>query len=236
MMTKKTGRKGKDVLDDLGGFIEAHFKKGVNKVEEIFKDNKAADDKFFSYFKAFVDDKGVAAVTPSSKFLVDRVVRAMDLQGLHIHDRGEKRRAKVVVEYGPADGVISRHILERLPKDGILIAIELNDQLFLSLKSIRDPRLKAVHGDVRQVAKILKEFGFDHADVIVSGIPFAFLSGRGRHELLLSTSELLSPGGRFVAYQVTTHLIPLLKDYFRRLKTEFEVRNIPPHFVFTSFK
>ena len=47
---------------------------------------------------------------------------------------------------------------------------------------------------------------------------------------------MLEPSGRFIAYQVTTHLIGLLEDYFRKVKTEFEIRNIPPHFVFTAYK
>ena len=226
MKTRKApGREEKDVLKHLGEFIEGHFKKGINKVEEIFKDNKEADDKLFSYFKVFLDDKGVASVTPSSKFLVNRVIRAMDL-----------RSAKVVVEYGAANGVMTRKILEKLPAGARVLAIELNDELFRDLSRVSDPRLVVVHGDVRNIAGIAREHGFAQVDVIASGVPFAFLSGRGRHELLLHTVELLRPGGRFVAYQITTHLIPMLKDYFRRVKTEFEVRNLPPHFVFTSFK
>lgn len=224
----RAGRKGadKDVLKDLGRFIEDRFKKGLNKVEEIFKDTEAADDKLFSYFKAFVDDKGVASVTPSSKFLVERVMKALDLKGV-----------KVAVEYGAAGGVMTRKALERLPVDARLLAVELNDKLFEDLKrDVKDPRLTAVRGDVREIRAICAAHGVTEADAVFSGIPFAFLSSRGRHELLKDTYDLLKPGGRFVAYQVTTHLIPLLDQYFRKVKTQFELRNLPPHFVFTAFK
>ena len=101
---------------------------------------------------------------------------------------------------------------------------------------MKDPRLTTLQGDVREIDKILKDHGLSGADVIVSGVPFAFFSGRGRHELLTKTSSLLNDGGRFVAYQVTTHLIPLLKDYFSDVDIQFEVRTIPPHFVFTALK
>jgi phospholipid N-methyltransferase len=219
-------KEDKDVIDHLGDFIEEQWRKGVSKVEEIFKDDKEADDKLFGYFKTFMDDKGVAAVTPSSKFLVERTVKAMDARG-----------AKVIVEYGAAQGVMTKQILKKMPADAKLLAIELNDDLYKELTSrLDDPRLITVNGDVRNIEQIVAQHSLGPIDVIVSGIPFAFLSGRGRHELLKSTSELLRPGGRFVAYQVTTHLIPLLKDYFKRVKTEFEIRNLPPHFVFTSFK
>ncbi|MBI5629589.1 MAG: hypothetical protein HY921_01760 [Elusimicrobia bacterium] len=197
-----------------------------SKVRGFFRDDSAADEKLFSYFKYFMDDKGVASVTPSSKYLAARVIRAMDL----------KSPGPVVIEYGAADGVLTKKILDNLPAGGSMLAIELNRSLFASLKRLSDPRLKTCQGDVRGIEAIARRFGVARADVIVSGIPFAFLSGRGRHEFLVKTAELLKPGGRFVAYQVTTHLIPLLKDYFKRVKTEFEIRNIPPHFVFTAFK
>jgi phospholipid N-methyltransferase len=217
--------KEKDVLKNLGSLIGDHVRKGLSKVEEIFKDNEEADDKLFSYFKFFMDDKRVASVTPSSKYIVKRVLRAMDLKG-----------PAVVVEYGAADGVITRHILDRLSPEGRVVAVELNDKLYAALSHLKDPRLVCVNGDVRDVEHIAERHGVVAADVIVSGIPFAFLSDRGRHELLARTNALLRPGGRFVAYQVTTHLIPLLKKHFRRVKTEFEIRNIPPHFVFTAYK
>ena len=221
----------RDVLDNLGALIGGQIKKGVSKIEEVLSDAKKgskkahADSKFMGYVKVFMDDPAVAAVTPSSRFLVDRTVKAMDLA-----------HAKVIVEYGAARGVMTRRILEKMRPDARLIAIEFNTELFEELKDIIDPRFTPVHGDVREIEKILAKHGLRGADVIVSGVPFAFFSGRGRHELLTKTSSLLNDGGRFVAYQVTTHLIPLLPDYFSKVDTQFEVRNMPPHFVFTALK
>lgn len=218
----------KDVLQELGDFIEKNAKKIGSKVEELFEDSKKSDDKLFSYFKVFMDDKGVASVTPSSKFIVERVLKAMDV-----------RNTKYIIEYGAASGPVTRKILEEMPQDAKLLAIELNDKLYEQLKAdIKDPRMIAVNGDVRKVKEIAQQNGFPvgEVDAITSGIPFAFLSGRGRHELLRDTHDLLKPGGRFVPYQVTTHLVGMLDEYFRKVKTQFEIRNIPPHFVFTAYK
>lgn len=220
-----------DVLDNLGALIGGQLKKGMSKLEEVIADAKKdskeehADTKFMGYVKVFMDDPAVAAVTPSSRFLVDRTVKAMDLGN-----------AKVIVEYGAARGVMTKRILEKMRPDAKLLAIEFNADLYKELQDVKDPRMTTVHGDVREIDKILKEHGLKGADVIVSGVPFAFFSGRGRHELLTKTSDLLNPGGRFVAYQVTTHLIPMLKDYFSDVDIQFEVRNMPPHFVFTALK
>ena len=226
-MKFKKDRDGKDqdALGDLGDFIEKHFKKGVSKVSDLFKDNNP-DDEVFSYLRTFMDDKSVAAISPSSKFVVKRAVKAMDL-----------RTARVVVEFGAAEGVMTRGILEKLHPQGTLLSIELNDRFYRVLSKMKDSRLKTHCGDVRDVDKILKLYGIGEVDVIVSGIPISFLTGRGRHELLTKVSNLLHPGGRFVvAPQYTTHLIPLLDDYFKSFKTEFEIRNFPPSFIFTAIK
>jgi phosphatidylethanolamine/phosphatidyl-N-methylethanolamine N-methyltransferase len=225
----------KDLLDELGELISERVKKGRAKLEELIDEakknkNKAKDDDdgdFMGYFRVFLDDPAVAAVTPSSKFVVERVIKAMDLE-----------HAKLVVEYGAAEGVITKQILRKLRPDAKLVAIEFNQKLFDNLvATVKDPRLIPVHGDVREVDKILQRAGISGpVDAITSGVPFSYFSNRGRHELLLKTSEMLRPGGRFVPYQVTTHLIPLLKDYFSDVDTQFEVRNIPPHFVFTAIK
>lgn len=223
----RASKSDRDVLDNLGALIGGQIKKGMNKLEEVISDGKKehADSKFMGYVKVFMDDPAVAAVTPSSRFLVDRTVKAMDLA-----------HAKVIVEYGAARGVMTRKILEKMRPDAKLIAIEFNADLYKELTDLHDPRMIPVHGDVREIEKILAKHGLHGADVIVSGVPFAFFSGRGRHELLTKTSSLLNPGGRFVAYQVTTHLIPMLPDYFSKVDTQFEVRNMPPHFVFTALK
>lgn len=223
----RASKSDRDVLDNLGALIGGQIKKGMTKLEEVISDGKKehADSKFMGYVKVFMDDPAVAAVTPSSRFLVDRTVKAMDLS-----------HAKIIVEYGAARGVMTRKILEKMRPDAKLLAIEFNADLFKELQDLHDPRMTAIHGDVREIEKILAKHGLHGADVIVSGVPFAFFSGRGRHELLTKTSALLNPGGRFVAYQVTTHLIPMLPDYFSKVDTQFEVRNMPPHFVFTALK
>ncbi|MBI5622832.1 MAG: methyltransferase type 12 [Elusimicrobia bacterium] len=195
---------GRDILDHLSELI---------------------DEDSFLYLRALLGDLAVASVHPSSKFLIQRVLRAMDL-----------RSARVVVEFGAADGVITRQILPAMHDGARLVAIERNAQLCRRLERLDDRRLVAVHGDVRRLGSILSGLGLSGADVIVSGVPFSLFRPRARHELLCLTSDLLRPGGRFVAYQMTTHLIPLLSDYFSKVETEFEVRNIPPLFVFKAFK
>lgn len=179
----------------------------------------------FSYLGTFIGDSGVAAIHPSSKYLVARVVRAV-----------EQGSPGVIVEFGAAEGVMTKKILKGLARNGLLAAIERNEGFYKKLAEIRDPRLRTARGDVRNIKKILGEMGVEKADCFVSGIPFSFLSPAERSALVHEVYCHLPRGGRFVAYQCTTHLIPLLRGKFQQVRVELELRNMPPHFVFTAVK
>jgi len=179
----------------------------------------------FNYFGTFLCDSGVAAIHPSSKYLVARVVSAVE-QGC----------PRVIVEFGAAEGVMTKRMLEGLPQNGLLAAIERNADFYKSLAEISDARLRTVCGDVQDIKQMLGDIGISKADCFVSGIPFSFLSPAERSALVHAVYCHLPRGGRFVAYQCTTHLIPLLRRQFQQVKVELEIRNMPPHFVFTAIK
>jgi phospholipid N-methyltransferase len=121
--------------------------------------------------------------------------------------------------------------------DAKLVAVEYNEKFYADFtKIVKDPRLIPVRGDVRHIDEILASLGLPKADCVISGVPFSLFSGRDRHVILTKTSDLLKVGGRFVAFGYTTHLIPMLKDYFSSYDIQFEVRNIPPSFVFAALK
>jgi len=217
--------------------VEPKFKNGVKEIENLLKKEirfgklkKASLFEYdpnspFSYLSAFLRDSAVASVAPSTKYVVNRVIKAI-----------APEHCKTIVEFGPAEGVMSRKLLEKLPDDSSLIAIERNDNFVKTLKKIDNKKLHVVHGDVKDVDAIVHKEGFKEIDVIVSGIPFSFFELQERHRLIKKIRSLLPPKGKFVAYQFTTHLIPLLKQYFRKVGTQFEIRNLPPFFIFTAFK
>jgi len=222
---KKSGRAAFARVD---AFIQDKLSKSRDGFDILLKAGAGggrALKKPFSYIGTFLDDAGVAAIHPSSKYLVARVVRAV-----------EQGRPRVVVEFGAAEGVMTKKILKGLPQDGVLAAIERNAGFYKDLEKIRDPRLLTACGDVRDIKKMLAEMGIAKADCFVSGIPFSFLSPGERAALVHEVYCQLPHGGRFVAYQCTTHLIPLLRKRFQQVKVELEIRNMPPHFVFTAIK
>lgn len=224
----------KNAFQKFDRFIQANIEKGKNSVKNFINSSKKSfgpDGKNkvkkrpFSYFETFMKDPEVAAIHPSSKFVVNRVIRAMNMHNV-----------RSVIEFGAAEGVITHKMLKNLHPEGLLLAIEKNAKFYRSLSGIHDGRLKPVHGDVRDFRRIMHDSGIKNVDCIVSGIPFSFMTQQERNLLIADVHSCLSHGGRFVAYQFTTHLIPLMRRHFRKMHVEFEIRNIPPHFILTGVK
>ena len=72
----------------------------------------------------------LGSIWPSSRFLVDEVLRPIDWE-----------RARVIVEYGPGVGTITTEILRRMHPDAHLVAIETNEAFVKFLNtSITDPQ------------------------------------------------------------------------------------------------
>lgn len=179
-----------------------------------------------TYIKNFLQDKDVAAIAPSSSFLVRRVCRKMDFS-----------RPLVVVEYGPGNGVFSKHILERLHPDSRFVMIEKNPSFARELQPLaEDPRVTVVEGSVVDVLEILERLGIDKADYILSGIPFSFLKTPEKDRLLEDTREALAQDGAFLVYQNYNHMEKPLRRHFEHVEKEYELINIPPMYAYKATK
>lgn len=178
------------------------------------------------FLKTALRDYKVGAFTPSSNFVVKQI-----LKKLPHHSRA------CIIEYGAGDGVITKALLEHMPRDGKLIAIEMNPHFIALLKKIHDPRLQVVQGDVLKICKNLSDLKLPRIDAVISGIPFSFFSSNERHVIAKQTFQKLSEHGRFIIYQVSPLMFPYLKKYFnKKINLSFEVRNFPPYFIMVAEK
>ncbi len=67
-------------------------------------------------------------------------------------------------------------MLERLAPDATLVVIDTNKSFIDYLgKTIHDSRLQRCLGSAAGVQSILAGLGFDHADYVLSGLPFSTL-------------------------------------------------------------
>jgi phospholipid N-methyltransferase len=172
-----------------------------------------------SYIKNFIQDQDVAAVMPSSSFLVRRVCKWIDFD-----------EPATIVEYGPGNGVFSEHIVEHMTADSTLVLVETNAEFIdmLEEKYADDERVIVVEDRAENVEQILNDHGLDEVNYIVSGIPFSFLDEDTRVELLETTHDVLSDDGKFLVYQYYNHLEEPLREHFADVTKEREYLNVPP--------
>ncbi len=172
-----------------------------------------------SYIKNFIRDRDVAAIAPSSSFLVERVCKWIDFD-----------EPATIVEYGPGNGVFSEYILENITTDSTLILVESNPDFveMLEERTEDDPRAIVVEDRAENIKDILADQGLDEVDYIVSGIPFSFLDEDVKADLLNRTCDVLADDGKFLVYQNYNHLEEPLREHFSEVTKEREFRNIPP--------
>jgi len=168
----------------------------------------------------------VGSIIPSSRKLIEHMLRPVDW-----------KNTKLFVEYGPGVGTFTRPILDLLPEDATLIAIDTNPDFVRFLRdSIDDDRLVAVNGSAGDVERIITERGFDHADYVVSGLPFSTLPPGIGEEIAKATAKVVRPGGAFLVYQFSPKVLDFLRPRFDRIDREFEWINVPPAHLFWAWR
>ncbi len=168
----------------------------------------------------------VGSIIPSSRTVIEKMLSPVDWEN-----------TRLFVEYGPGVGTFTRPILANLRPDATLLTIDTNPEFTKFLKeSIDDERLVAVTGSAADVAKILAERGFDHADYILSGIPFSTLPPGVGEAIGKATAEVIRPGGAFLVYQFSPKVIDFIKPWFDRIERGFEWINVPPATLFWAYK
>ena len=175
------------------------------------------------FLRAFLGDrKRVGAITPTSARMSRAMARAADTSS-----------RKAVAELGAGTGPVTAALLEQLPPDGRLWAFEIRADFARKLRErFDDPRLTIVEGSATEAPRVAREAGLPGFDAVVSAIPFAVLGKGLTREILATSVEAMVPGAPFVAIQYRPdYLPPYLRHYFRSMRREFHLWNLPPAFI-----
>lgn len=164
----------------------------------------------------------VGTAFQSSPALVRRLVQGTAWQ-----------RCRSVVELGPGVGTVTAALLQQLPGDARLLAVESNPGFVAELRrTLPDPRLVAAHGSATGLRALLDSHGMEGLDGAISGIPFSTMPQAARAQVLDAVVDALADEGEFVVYQHTAMMVPLLRERFATVTTEIEWRNLVPMRVF----
>jgi phospholipid N-methyltransferase len=186
--------------------------------------------------EAVSDFYTTAAIAPSSRYLTEAMLEPLPLQ-----------RARVVVEFGPGTGVMTRALLSALPDGARLFAFEINHQFFQYLsQTILDPRLVLFNASAEMLNQELRQRGCKRIDAVVSSLGLGFMSEEQRHAVLSGLIPFLDGRSVLTQYQYI-HGMQLhngrpsrfsaarfLRRYFRSVERKMVWRNLPPAFVLTG--
>jgi|SRR5690606_6624976 phosphatidylethanolamine/phosphatidyl-N-methylethanolamine N-methyltransferase len=178
---------------------------------------KDPDDRVVFLQQFLRHPRQVGSVIPSSRYMERRVVALADIAN-----------AKTIVELGTGTGGITRAILKAMAPDARLVGIEINPRFQELLTCIEDDRLIAHSGSAEHLVEILHQHRLPAPDAVVSGIPFSTMSPELGKRILSVIADTLAPGGRFVAYQVSSQVAKLARPVMGEPRRQLEFLNIPP--------
>ena len=192
---------------------------------------KAAVKRFFGpwvvFFRGFLKHPiMVGSIIPSSRWTVEKMLAPVKWD-----------ECRLFVEYGPGIGTFCQPVLDRMRKDATLLVIDTNPDFIEFLRQhFRDSRFVAVHGSAADVNATMREFGFEHADYILSGLPFSTLPGDLGPRIASETAKAIRPGGAFLVYQFRARAREYMAPHFKRIDAGFEFWNILPCHLFWGWK
>ena len=177
--------------------------------------------------ESFRNLRSTGSVAPSSRFLCRAIAEKID-----------PLRAKVVVELGPGDGVITHFILKRLQPDAQLLIFEINEAFVkkLHIAFQHDKRVVIIYDSAENMGVHFQKMGIETVQYFVSGIPFIMLPESLAESITAACIQYLTPKGKFIQF----HYSPFMLGFYRRVfgKVEIEVvpLNIPPALVVSCEK
>ena len=168
----------------------------------------------------------VGSIIPSSRFTIAKMLAPVKWD-----------ECRLFVEYGPGVGTFCRPVLERLRRDGQLIVIDTNPLYIDYLNAtITDSRFTAVLGSAADVEAIVRAHGHDHADYVLSGLPFSTLPDGVGPAIAAATHRVLRAGGAFLVYQFTARARDFMARHFAHIDEGYEPLNILPCRLYWGWK
>lgn len=163
------------------------------------------------------------AISSSSKFLVSEIVSKIDFG-----------KAKVIVELGVGDGVITSELLKHIGADTRLICFEIDERVAKKFsEKVHQKNLTLIVKDVVYLFRVLRKLNIQNADYVISSLPFSLMPDKKTNNILLQCKSLIGTNGVYIMYQYSGVKSKIIKSTFKNISRSFVLRNIPPAYVYT---
>ena len=190
------------------------------------KENNSSDLSTIEFFKESVKNlKTMGTLARSSKYLCKGMIKHVNFE-----------EANVIVEQGAGDGVITKHILNSMKPDAILLTFEVNERFCRKLREIDDERCIVIEDSAENISQYLKEANATHIDYIVSAIPFVALPDEVGYSIISECKKYMKNGGLFIQMHYSLLAKKLYDNIFGNVDVNFVPINVPPAFVLVREK
>lgn len=171
--------------------------------------------------------KSVGSVAPSSKYLVNKILKSIDFE-----------QDLVIVEFGSGKGAFTKPLISKLSKNSHLICFELNEDFFnhISELDVGKSQVNFILDSAFNFEKHLQDLGIDSVDYFISSLPLALFSSGKKSAWLAQCNHWLKPFGCLFQYQYSLNSYKLLKRFFANVDLSFTFINIPPAVVYQCTK
>ncbi|SNR13927.1 class I SAM-dependent methyltransferase [Tenacibaculum jejuense] len=184
--------------------------------------------KKLNFFKeAVLTAKTSGTITPSSRFLAEKMLKGINFNNINL-----------IVELGSGNGVITKHILDKLQPNNHLICFEINEMFYQELLKIEHPQLTVLNTSAEFLIAEIQKQGFKNVDSIISSLPLSIIPKEISQNILNESYKSLNSNGTYVQFQYTLDYYKKLKKLFGKenVRLKFEALNIPPAFIYKCTK
>lgn len=174
-------------------------------------------------YKFILSPAKIGSIIPSSNYLAQAMIKPIDWSN-----------TSAIVELGAGTGVFTSYIHRNKSQDCQGIIFEQDNSMRRRLVTMYpDLHYCSRAEDVSQFVKML---GISQVDYVISGLPFTNFSRDLCNRILDGVTNVLKPGGLFIAFQYSSHMKKNLLGRFFRVECEFVPLNIPPALVYYCYK
>ena len=180
--------------------------------------------------KAFIKEaiksiKTSGTVAPSSKYLIQKMLKQVDFT-----------KNNIIIEYGSGNGNFTQELLKKLNKNSQLICFEINEKFYNHLLTFKDKRLTVLNESCENIKAVCEKLKITKIDYFVSSLPLTNIPDSVAKKILTESYTQLHKDGCFLQYQYSLTYFKKFKKIYPNVDLDFEIRNIPPAFIYKCKK